>query len=156
MKQVTQSTSNFLSNYYAAFLAIIGSLSTLLISPFLNFDPINMVKLCALVIGAMTVLPVVAQKTFRGFKEDSRLNRVVIAVTLFLIALFFLNLIVNSDNLYQTAWGVFGRNNGFDGYLSSCDESVSLGSEPSATYFSNVRQYSFDLRANSNLGFGSF
>jgi O-antigen ligase len=117
MKQVTQSTSNFLSNYYAAFLAIIGSLSTLLISPFLNFDPINMVKLCALVIGAMTVLPVVAQKTFRGFKEDSRLNRVVIAVTLFLIALFFLNLIVNSDNLYQTAWGVFGRNNGVISYV---------------------------------------
>jgi O-antigen ligase len=61
---------------------------------------------------------VVIQKTFRGFKEDSRINRAVISITLLLIVLFFLNLIVNSYNVYQTAWGVFGRNNGVISYVA--------------------------------------
>lgn len=118
MRQNFRQDSNFLSQKYSLFLAVSGSLSTLLISPFLNFDPINMVKLCALVIGAATILPVVVSKNFRGFRHDSKLNRFIVLITLALILIFFINLIINLENLSETAWGVFGRNNGVISYVA--------------------------------------
>lgn len=118
MKLYGHEDSVILSRSYSFLIAIIGSLSTLLISPYLNFDPVNMIKLSALVIGASTILPVTIKNNFHGFKKDSEVSRLIVILAFALILIFFVNLLLNLNNVYQTAWGVFGRNNGVISYVA--------------------------------------
>jgi O-antigen ligase len=96
-------------------LLILGPLTTLLVSPWSNFDPINLIKLLA-----VTSLSFAAFALSITAKDRNReLNvRGLSYLAGFFVVWMLIVLFVSGAPFDQQIWGVFGRNTGFLTYLS--------------------------------------
>lgn len=96
-------------------LLAIGPLTTLLVSPFSSFDPINLIKMIVVSGLAFSSLALLLPVW------KSCLTRLPLGIWLaagLFIAWMFVVLGVSGAPLNQQFWGVFGRNNGLLNYLS--------------------------------------
>ncbi|NDB08041.1 MAG: hypothetical protein EBX97_05070, partial [Actinobacteria bacterium] len=91
-------------------LLILGPLTTLLVSPWSNFDPINLIKLLA-----VTSLSFAAFALSITAKDRNReLNvRGLSYLAGFFVVWMLIVLFVSGAPFDQQIWGVFGRNTGF-------------------------------------------
>lgn len=99
----------------ASFSAYLAVAVTVVVSPWSNFDPINLAKVLVLSVGSFGIAGIVASKKKEFFQEFK--NRSLFSTLLFpffLLATFFLS----NGNLVQQFWGIFGRNNGLLSYFA--------------------------------------
>jgi O-antigen ligase len=90
-------------------------LTSLAISPTVNFDPINLVKTLIFVSIAFYCIGILIGNPKQNFEEFSRSYRLTIFFFLFFLTL---PLFVTSAPIDQQFWGSFGRNTGYLAYLS--------------------------------------
>ena len=96
-------------------LLIVGPLASLAVSPFANYDPINLIKILFVVpIAFFSFTLAISSMNY----SRSRLDKLFwIATGSFVITMF--SAIIFSDiRLTQQIWGTFGRNTGFLTYFS--------------------------------------
>ena len=106
---------NSIYNRVGTLLLILGPLTTLLVSPWANFDPINLIKLLA-----------VASISFAAFslslsaKDRTRQHKVryILFVATFFVVWMIIVVFATGAPLSQQMWGVFGRNTGLLTYIS--------------------------------------
>jgi O-antigen ligase len=96
-------------------LLFLGPATTLAVSPFSNFDPINLIKMIFVSGFAFSVLVLIL---FSWKKSYDRLPRGLWLTAGFFLLWMTLVLVVSGAPLNQQFWGVFGRNNGYLGYFS--------------------------------------
>jgi len=96
-------------------LLVLGPLTTLLVSPWSSFDPINLVKLLA-----VTSISFAAFALSMSARDKSReVNiRPILILSVFFITWMLVAIVVSGAPLNQQIWGVFGRNTGFLTYVS--------------------------------------
>jgi O-antigen ligase len=95
-------------------LLIVGPATTLAISPFSSFDPINLSKMVFVASCAFGLLFLLIP----GIREHlERLPLGIRLAALTFISWMSLVLFVSGAPMNQQFWGVFGRNNGYLGYL---------------------------------------
>ena len=95
-------------------LLVIGPVTTLAISPFSNFDPINLIKMVFVASCAFGLLFILLP----GIKGHlQRLPLGVQGAALVFVFWMTLVLVVSDAPVNQQFWGVFGRNNGYLGYF---------------------------------------
>lgn len=92
-----------------------GPLVTLAISPAVNYDPINLIKVLILATVGLSCLGI-----FLGeFKSAiSALPRIFVLLVALLTASLFISLLFSGAPLSQQLWGSFGRNTGLLTYVS--------------------------------------
>lgn len=95
-------------------LLVIGPVTTFAISPFSNFDPINLIKMIFVASCAFGLLFLLLPD-FKTYLQT--LPRGVQLATLGFIFWMSLVLLVSDAPMNQQFWGVFGRNNGYLGYF---------------------------------------
>ena len=89
--------------------------TTLLVTPFLNFDPINPGKI--LVVSSMA--GAIAYLTFSSFSLlRQKISRIEIAIFVTFIAGLLVPMLLAPASFQSQFWGTFGRNNGLLCYLS--------------------------------------
>lgn len=91
-----------------------GSLATLLITPFLSLDPINLPKMLVVVTGASLLLTYVAI----NFKELLRGQSVIFATSATFIVLLTIALLTNPAPWADQLWGTWGRSTGYLTYFA--------------------------------------
>jgi len=91
-----------------------GSLATLLITPFLSLDPINLPKMMVVVTGASLLLTYVAI----NFKELLRDQSVIFATSATFIVLLTIALLTNPAPWADQLWGTWGRSTGYLTYFA--------------------------------------
>jgi O-antigen ligase len=96
-------------------LLILGPATTLAISPFSSFDPINLVKMIVVTAGAFSLLGLVVAMAKNSW---SRLSTGIWLSSSFFVFWMVVVMFLSGAPLAQQFWGVFGRNNGFVGYFS--------------------------------------
>lgn len=96
-------------------LLVLGPLTTLLVSPWSSFDPINLVKLLA-----VTSISFAAFALSLSARDKSREQKIrpILFSAVFFIAWMLIVIVVSGAPLNQQIWGVFGRNTGFLTYVS--------------------------------------
>jgi len=96
-------------------LLVLGPLTTLLVSPWSSFDPINLVKLLA-----VTSISFAAFALSLSARDKSREQKIrpILFLAVFFIAWMLIVIVVSGAPLNQQIWGVFGRNTGFLTYVS--------------------------------------
>lgn len=99
----------------AQLIAWIGPLTTLVVTPWISFDPISLPKLVVVVslsFASFALLMVSRASIYKSLERSIRI--------LFCLFLFFsiLTLLFSSAPIGQQFWGVFGRNTGFLAYIS--------------------------------------
>lgn len=103
-------------DHYRKFILIVAPISTLIISPVWNYDPISSIKMIPIVVVAFGLGTVcVANKSIRSVLIETKLFAFLVSG--FVLALF-VPLLFSSAPLSQQFWGVFGRNTGFLSYFS--------------------------------------
>lgn len=91
-----------------------AAFTTLAVSPFWNFDPINLIKTLTLAIGSGSILYLLfASRKFLGLTKKSPFLWICVS---FLFGLT-IPLLLSGAPIEQQFWGVFGRNNGFFSYF---------------------------------------
>lgn len=103
--------------YLPVTIALTGSFCALAVSPYLSFEPINLVKLCGLVVGGGLILPELVSRIRSEKNQLTGLRRWTLSLTLTLCLLFVINIWVHRDLFGEIFLGVFGRNNGVLSYL---------------------------------------
>jgi O-antigen ligase len=101
-------------NRASTVLLVVGPATTLAISPFSNFDPINLIKMVFVASCAFGLLFLLLP----DFKNH--LGRLPIGIrvsAISFIAWMSIVFLVSGAPMNQQFWGVFGRNNGYLGYL---------------------------------------
>jgi O-antigen ligase len=96
-------------------LLFLGPVTTLAVSPFSNFDPINLIKMIFVSGFAFSVLVLILSS---WKKSHQRLPRGIWFTAGFFLLWMTLVLFISGAPLNQQFWGVFGRNNGYLGYFS--------------------------------------
>jgi O-antigen ligase len=103
------------SKRLTALLLVLGPVTTLAISPFSNYDPINLIKITFVSSVAFALLALILS-TWKSYYP--RLPK-GIWITVATFVLWMLVVIIASGApINQQIWGVFGRNNGFLSYFS--------------------------------------
>jgi O-antigen ligase len=102
-------------NRLGSILLILGPATTLLVSPFSSFDPINLIKMIVVSGFAFSSLLLFLSIWREGVV---RVPRGLWISTGFFIFWLFVVFLVSDAPLNQQFWGVFGRNNGLLNYLS--------------------------------------
>ena len=103
------------SKRLTALLLVLGPVTTLAISPFSNYDPINLIKIIFVSSVAFALLALILS-TWKSYYP--RLPK-GIWITVATFVLWMLVVIIASGApINQQIWGVFGRNNGFLSYFS--------------------------------------
>jgi len=96
-------------------VAAVGPITTFVINPWGNFDPISVVKMLALSTVAFLILSLV----FLSRKRiDWRQQRALVVSTSFFVGWMTLVMLFSGAPLNQQFWGTFGRNTGFLTYVS--------------------------------------
>ena len=90
------------------------ALTTLVVTPGLTFDPINVPKFLVLGIG-IAILSLVLRDQFNTFSFEA--HKVVITLSGFLMALMFVSTLVSDSNLSTKIFGAPGRQTGLVSYL---------------------------------------
>lgn len=91
-----------------------GSLATLLITPFLSLDPINLPKMLVVVTGASLLLTYLAI----NFKELLKIQSTLFVTTLTFIILLTTALLTNQAPWADQFWGTWGRSTGYLTYFA--------------------------------------
>ena len=107
--------SNAILKRISQMLLVVSPMATLAISPFANYDPINLIKLLIITSIAFAVLGLIVSD-YSNLKKRLKKNLVITSV-LFLCALLSPILFSGAPKTQQF-WGMFGRNTGFLTYLS--------------------------------------
>ena len=96
-------------------IAWAGPVTTIVVNPWGNFDPISVVKMVALSTFAFLVLSllIVGRK-----KLDLSQDRYLIATAIFFVFWMLMVILFSGAPLNQQIWGTFGRNTGFLTYFS--------------------------------------
>ena len=95
-------------------ILLAGSLATLVITPFLSLDPINLPKMLIVVTGASLLFPALILESRRLFTTN-----ISIFLTSFLFVLFFtFALVTNQAPWAEQLWGTWGRSTGYLTYLA--------------------------------------
>ena len=103
------------SKRLTALLLVLGPVTTLAISPFSNYDPINLIKITFVSSVAFALLALILS-TWKSYYP--RLPK-GIWITVATFVLWMLVVIIASGApINQQIWGVFGRSNGFLSYFS--------------------------------------
>lgn len=96
-------------------LLVVGPSTSLLISPFSNFDPINLIKLISTVSISLTCLALM----LITFKIDTQKDfRFLQMASISFVFLMVLSLFLHNSEISQSVWGVFGRNTGLLTYFA--------------------------------------
>jgi len=95
-------------------LLVVGPATTLAISPFSNFDPINLIKMVFVASCAFGLVFLLLPNIKNHL---ARLPLGIRITSVGFIAWMSLVLFVSGAPMNQQIWGVFGRNNGYLGYL---------------------------------------
>jgi hypothetical protein len=99
-----------------SFLLLVASpLTTIAVSPFYNYDPINLIKLLVCTSVAFATLGIISANGTRLF---SRIPRNLMMSAAFFVLWMLVAMLVSEAPLSQEFWGVFGRNSGFLTYFS--------------------------------------
>jgi len=93
----------------------VGLVTTLVVTPWTTFDPINLPKLTAITIGGFISLAIAATHMKTIFKASFRIPILIVIVFIFdlVLVLFFAG-----NNFNQEFYGTFGRSTGFLAYVS--------------------------------------
>ncbi|GDX24707.1 hypothetical protein LBMAG10_13720 [Actinomycetes bacterium] len=96
-------------------LLVVGPLTTLAVSPWSNYDPINLIKL-------LILTPIAFLCIFLGFsvikQSTTKLSKLFCIASLALVLSMLSTLFFSGAPLTQQFWGSFGRNTGFLTYFS--------------------------------------
>ena len=104
------------SDKYLGMYVLLASVAVcLLVAPFNSIDPVNLPKLCLLVVLSFIAAGFTFSKV-EFFKL--RRNRTILLVIGFFILQLFLVLLVDESNFSFKFYGTYGRNTGFIAYLS--------------------------------------
>jgi O-antigen ligase len=103
-----------IKNRQSVLLLVLGPLTSLAISPFSNFDPINLIKLLVVVSFAGALL---ALLLFSNARDAYFNHRSLVYATLGFIVWLTLAFAVSESPINQQIWGVFGRSTGLLTYL---------------------------------------
>jgi len=95
-------------------LLFTGVLATLVITPFISLDPINMPKMFVVVSGASLLLPFIALE----FKGLWKINTLTFFLSLTLIFFMAVALFFNSAPRADQFWGTWGRSTGYLTYIA--------------------------------------
>lgn len=118
-------------------VTIVGPLVTLLVSPFSNYDPINLVKLVALTSIAFYLF-------FLSFSNLSfwiriwNTDQLLIITSGFFVVWMVIVMFVTDSTFSQQMWGQFGRNSGFLTYLSLMILLVITASQRQSKFFDRL------------------
>lgn len=104
------------SKSISSIIPFIAAFTTLMVTPWNNFDPINLIKLIILVVGAFTILGLLISRN-EYILELKRLKKVLALSSLFLIGLF-IPFFFSGSPKSQQFWGTFGRNTGLLTYFA--------------------------------------
>ena len=106
---------NLISKRLSSIVTILAGIVTIVVSPWSNFDPINLIKVLALASGSFFIFGVAISRG-KQFLEMFKERRLYLSLLfpLSLIATF----LISKSNFSQQFWGIFGRNNGFLSYFS--------------------------------------
>ena len=88
---------------------------TLIVSPFLNYDPISVPKMTMLAIVSFSVLGICIASGIKSLINNSRIFSILIF--LFLLSML-IPIFASGSDISQQIWGAFGRNTGFLTYFS--------------------------------------
>jgi hypothetical protein len=99
-------------------IAFTGSFCALAVSPYLSFEPINLIKLFGLVIGAGIILPSFVTRIRLQKSQLTGLKSLTLLLTSILCLILVTNAWVYRDSFSDIFLGVFGRNNGILSYLA--------------------------------------
>lgn len=96
-------------------ILIAAPLVTLLVSPFSNYDPINLVKLLALTSIAFYLL-FLSLTNLKNWSREG--DKTLFATAAFFVSWMIVVMFATDAPINQQFWGQFGRNSGFLTYLS--------------------------------------
>ena len=96
-------------------LLFLGPVTTLAVSPFSSFDPINLIKLIFVTSFAFSILGLSLSQVASIF---GRIDLPVFFLSVFFVGWMLVAMAFSGAPLNQQFWGVFGRNTGFLTYLS--------------------------------------
>ena len=116
-------------------LIICGPLTSLAISPTMNFDPINLVKTLVYVTIAFYCMGILLgnpKKNFNNLNRNFRFS--IIGFIVFLTLPLFLT----SAPIEQQFWGNFGRNTGYLAYLSLLFLTISCSAIKEIQFYRNL------------------
>lgn len=94
--------------------ALIGT--TVAITPWFSYDPINLPKQTTLVTFSFFFIPILV-KSRKIFSANSIAKLIILLFSLFVLSLL-VSMIVNQQNFAQQFWGTWGRSNGFLSYFA--------------------------------------
>lgn len=103
--------------FSAVVLAGTGVFCALAVSPFLSFEPINLVKLFGLIVGGGLIFPNLVSRIRAEMSQITSFKKFSLSLTVILATLFAINGLVHKDLFGEIFLGVFGRNNGILSYL---------------------------------------
>jgi O-antigen ligase len=99
----------------ATIVLFLGPVTTLAVSPYSSFDPINLIKMILVSALAISVLALIVST---WTESVIRLPPPVWIAAGFFLLWMTSALVLSGAPLNQQFWGVFGRNNGYLGYFS--------------------------------------
>lgn len=94
-----------------------GPITTLAISPWFNFDPINLIKVLVLTCISFTAFGLLIPYLFQ---LSGRIGKALPIILIWFCAAMLSSFIFSGANKSQQFWGVFGRNTGILSYFSLC------------------------------------
>ena len=103
---------------FALAISFIGLLAAISVSPFLNFEPINLIKLASLTIGASYLLPGLLKRIFNSKGMHIGMREKILAIGVTFLVLIVVNVLVHLEIIVEVLFGVFGRNNGAISYIA--------------------------------------
>jgi O-antigen ligase len=115
MTKNIRTDSLFLESRVGQIISYTGILTTLVVNPWTNYDPISLPKMAALIAGSFAAGTIFFANRSQFFDRFSRIEKIILSV--FPLSLFIPFLFSGAD-LAQQFWGVFGRNTGLISYLA--------------------------------------
>ena len=94
-------------------LILVGPLMSLAVTPWTNFDPINLVKLCVLSSAAFYILGILLSLSWKF----DRFQKILLGVIVFFLISMTVTFFTSGAPTNQQFWGVFGRNTGYLTYF---------------------------------------
>lgn len=101
-------------NILRTLIIVAGVAATLVISPGLGYDPINLPKMLVLITCAGALLV----PTIMGLRSFMKQNTTLVFLTSLFVVFLLLSLLFNTTQRFQQLWGTWGRSTGFITYLA--------------------------------------
>lgn len=115
MSSTTVAFNTKFSNFrLGQIVALVGVLTTIIVNPWSNYDPISLPKMSVLFTGASACMGIVILNRDSFLSKLNRFQK--ISFMTFCLSLF-VPLIFSGSDIYQQVWGMFGRNTGIVTYL---------------------------------------